>query len=177
MSAASSAIPPAAPSDHARGPADAPVTLLQYGDFECPFSGDVHRIVADVVARFPDGVRFVFRHFPLRLHPHALAAAVASEAAGDFWAMHDRLFAHPLALTDADLVAHAEALGLDGRGVRAALADPDAAARVRAAKRGGVRAGVRSTLNLTIDGALFEEDELETALVDRVIRPLQAREG
>jgi protein-disulfide isomerase len=140
----------------------------------------VHRIVADVAARFPGRVCVAFRHFPLRLHPHAVAAAVAAEAAaaqGAFWAMHDRLFAHPLALTDADLVAHAEALGLDGRAVRAALADDALATRVLAAKRGGVRAGIRSTLALVIDGELFEEDDLEPALVDRVIRPLQAAEG
>lgn len=156
------------------------MTLIQYGDFECPFSGDVHRIAADVRTRFPGRVRFVFRHFPLRLHPHAVAAAVASEAAaaqGAFWPFHDRLFAHPLALTDADLVAHAEALGLDGRALGQALASADLSRRVLAVKRGGVRAGVRSTLNLTINGTLFEDDSLEEALVEHVIRPLQAAEG
>lgn len=175
-----SAVPPLTDADHAHGPSDAAVTLLHYGDFECPFSGDVHRIVADVAARFPTRVRVAFRHFPLRLHPHAVAAAVAAEAAaaqGAFWPMHDRLFAHPLALTDADLVAHAESLGLDGRAVAVALADGAGAARVLAAKRGGVRAGIRSTLALVIDGVLFEEDDVEPALVDRVIRPLQAAEG
>lgn len=170
--------PPLHADDHAAGPADAAVTLVHYGDFECPYSKDVHEIVAEVRQKHPGGVRLVFRHFPLRPHPNALHAAVASEEAarqGGFWDFHDRLFAHQLELRPDQLAAHAEAVGLDGAAVRAAVRAGTGTAEVLAQKRSGVRSGVRSTLNLWIDGELFEEDDLETALVDRVIRPLQAR--
>ena len=170
--------PPLGPADHAAGPAGAPVTLVHYGDFECPYSKDVHDIVAEVREKHPDGVRLVYRHFPLRPHPHALAAAVASEEAarqGGFWPFHDRLYRRQLELRPDQLAAHAEAVGLDGAAVRAAVEAETGQAEVLAQKRAAVRSGVRSTLNLWIDGALYEEDDLEEALVDRVIRPL--REG
>lgn len=172
--------PPPGPADHAAGPAEGAVTLVHYGDFECPYSKDVHDIVAEIRQAHPDGVRLVFRHFPLRPHPHALGAALAAEEAGrqgGFWPFHDRLFGHQLALRPDQLAEHAEAVGLDGAAVREAVRAETGRAEILAQKRAGVRAGVRSTLNLWIDGELFEEDSLETALVDRVIRPLQARGG
>ena len=171
--------PPLGPEDHVGGPDDALVTLVQYGDFECPFSKDVHDIVADIRAHH-DGVRFAFRHFPLRPHPHALAAAIASEEAarqGGFWLLHDRLFAHQLDLRPDQLAAHAEAVGLDGAAVRAAVDAETGQAEILAEKRAGVRAGVRSTLGLWIDGEWVEGDALEDALVERVIRRLQADEA
>lgn len=169
--------PPIGPADHATGPGDALVTLVQYGDFECPYSKDVHDIVADIRAAHPDGVRFVFRHFPLRPHPWALAAAAAAEEAarqGGFWPFHDRLYGNQLQLRPDHLGEHAEAVGLDGAAVRAAAEAEAGKAGILAQKRAGVRSGVRSTLNLWIDGELFEEDELEGALVERVIHRLQA---
>lgn len=172
--------PPIGPDDHVTGPDDAVVHLVHYGDFECPYSKDVYDIVAEIRERHPDRVRLAFRHFPVRSHPHALGAAVAAEAAGRqgaFWPFHDRLYAHQLQLRPDQLVGHAEALGLDGAAVRAALDDEGEAARVLAQKRAGVRAGVRSTLGLWIDSVWYEEDALEEALVDRVIRPLQEAEA
>ncbi len=169
--------PPLSDADHVAGPDDALVTLVQYGDFECPYSKDVHDIVAEIRQHHPMGVRFVFRHFPLRPHPNALAAAMAAEEAarqGGFWLLHDRMYQHQLALRPAELAAHAEAVGLDGDAVRAAIASGRDQAHVLAQKRAGVRAGVRSTLGLWIDDAWVEEDALEDALVDRVIRPLRA---
>ena len=173
------ALPPITDADHARGPSaeDAAVTLVLYGDFECPYSQSVQAIVNEVRDAHPDRVRFVFRHFPIRYHPYALGAAVASEAVaaqGLFWPFHDRLYEHQLALRPPQLVAHAEAVGAEGAAVQAALADETRQTAVLAQKRGGVRAGVRSTLNLWIDGTLFEEDDLETAFVTHVIQPLQA---
>ena len=168
--------PPLGASDHVVGPADAVVHLVHYGDFECPYSKDVYDIVSEIRERHPGGVRLGFRHFPVRSHPHALGAAVAAEAAGRqgaFWEFHDRLYGHQLQLRPDQLVGHAEALGLDGAAVRAALGDEDEQTRVLAQKRAGVRAGVRSTLGLWIDSVWYEEDALEDALVDRVIRPLQ----
>ncbi len=172
--------PPLGLDDHVTGPDDALVTLLQYGDFECPYSKDVHDIVAEIRQSHPGGVRVAFRHFPLRPHPNALAAAVAAEEVarqGGFWDFYERLFAHQLALRPDQLAAHADALGYDGEAVRRAIEEGRGEAEVLAQKRRGVRAGVRSTLNLWIDGVLFEEDDLEDALVEHVIRPLRAAEA
>ena len=170
-------MPPVTSADHALGP-ERGLTLVHYGDVECPLSQDVFGIVSEIRTAFPDRVRYVFRHLPLREHDRALGAAIALDAAGRqgaFWPLHDRLFAHPLRLAPADLVAHAEALGLDGAAIETALADPGRASAVLAQKKAGVAAGVRSTLNLFIDGVLAEDDALDEALAERVIRPLRAR--
>ena len=102
--------------DHIRGPVDAPVTVVEYGDFECPFCGRAEPVVRELLAEFGD-VRYVWRHLPLSdVHANALTAAEASEAAADqgsFWEMHDLLFAHQDALTPSDLVSYAAELGLD----------------------------------------------------------------
>ena len=103
--------------DHAQGAADAPVTLIEYGDYECPHCGRAYPIIKDVQRRLGDRLRFVFRNFPLsEAHPHAEHAAEAAEAAasqGQYWAMHDALFEHQRALGDTHLVQYAAALGLD----------------------------------------------------------------
>lgn len=103
--------------DHVRGPDDAPVTLVEYGDFECPHCGRAEPIVRDLLAGFGADVRFVFRHLPLTdVHEHAQLAAESSEAAAAqdrFWEMHDLLFEHQDALELDDLVGYATELGLD----------------------------------------------------------------
>ena len=102
--------------DHVRGAVDGRVTLVEYGDFQCPYCGDAYPVVRALLKDFP-WLRFVFRHMPLSdLHPRALAAAEAAEAAGAqgrFWDMHDRLFENQHALSDEQLREHAAALGLD----------------------------------------------------------------
>lgn len=173
-------MPPVTPGEPVLGPAPAPgvVTLVQYGDVACPLSADVRAIVRDVREAFPERVRIVFRPFPLREHPEAVPAAVAAAEAGrqgTFWPYLDRLFEHPTHLGPDDLVGHAAALGLDAGAVRDALADPDAARAVLAAKKAGVAAGVRSSLNLFIDGVLYEDRALDEALAEHVIHPLRAR--
>jgi predicted DsbA family dithiol-disulfide isomerase len=103
--------------DHLRGPADAPVTLVEYGDFECPYCGRAEPVVRQLVAEFGNDLTFVFRHLPLtEVHEHAQLAAEAAEAAGaqgQFWPMHDLLMQHQDALTLSDLYAYAGELGLD----------------------------------------------------------------
>jgi protein-disulfide isomerase len=103
--------------DHIRGRIDAPVTLLEYGDFECPYCGDAAPIIDKLLEHFPDELRYVWRHLPLTdVHPNAQMAAEASEAAGAqgrWWEMHDRLLEHQDKLSPIDLHRHAEALGLD----------------------------------------------------------------
>src|SRR5881397_2048933 len=102
--------------DHVRG-SSAGRLIVEYGDYECPYSRRAFREIARVERQLSEGVRFAFRHFPLtEIHPHALAAAAAAEAAAlqdRFWNMHELLFHRQLALTDNDLHRHATQLGLD----------------------------------------------------------------
>jgi Na+/H+ antiporter NhaA len=102
--------------DHIRGPLDAPVTVVEYGDFECPYCGRAEPVVRELLGDFAD-VRYVWRHLPLNdVHPHAQVAAEAAEAAasqGAFWEMHDLLLGHQDALRVSDLLSYAEQLGLD----------------------------------------------------------------
>lgn len=103
--------------DHTYGPSTAPVTLVEYGDYECPYCGRAFPLIKELQKRRGEGLRFVFRHFPLtHVHPHALRAAEAAEAAaaqGRFWEMHDYLFKHQQALEDTHLSHYARKLGLD----------------------------------------------------------------
>ncbi len=171
---------PVTPSDHARGPEDAQITLVQYGDFECPFGSQVHQIATEMRAAFPDDIRFVFRHFPLKYHANALNAALAAEAvaraSGEeaFWAYHDRLFANQLAQRPEHLAEHAEAVGAAPEAVWDALDEETGKTEILAQKRGAVKAGLRSTLALFIDGELYQDDDLEDAIIERIIQPLKA---
>jgi Na+/H+ antiporter NhaA len=108
--------------DHIRGADDALVTLVEYGDYECPYCGQAEAVVRELLVSFGHDLRYAWRHLPLNeVHPNARSAAEAAEAAGAqgaFWEMHDRLFEHQDQLTTADLLLHAEALGLDADRVR-----------------------------------------------------------
>ena len=152
--------PPIGPSDHVLGKSDALVTLVEFGDFECPFCGRAHRIVKDALARVGPEVRFAFRHFPLaQAHPHALAAALASEAAavqGQFWPMHDILFERQDALEDDELIGYAEDLGLDVERFVADFENEINIDKVRSDFRSGVRSGVNGTPTFFIDGVRFD---------------------
>jgi protein-disulfide isomerase len=103
--------------DHLRGPEQAPVTVVEYGDFECPYCGQAEPAVRELLREYGGDVQYVWRHLPLNdVHPEAQLAAEAAEAAGRqgaFWEMHDRLLDHQDALTVRDLIGHAAALGLD----------------------------------------------------------------
>src|SRR2546423_12652745 len=107
---------PVSLADHALGPVDAPATLVEYGDYECPDCFNAEPVVAQIRARLGDKLRFVFRHFPRSsIHPRASVAAAAAEAAarqGKFWEMHEALFRHQRELADLDLVHLALRLGL-----------------------------------------------------------------
>ncbi len=107
---------PVTEQDHASGPETAPVTLLEYGNFECIHCGRTYPVLKQLRKLLGDDLRFVFRHFPtVQTHPHSLRAAEASEAAGaqeKFWQMHDELFTHQTALEDRDLSRYARRIGL-----------------------------------------------------------------
>ena len=164
--------------DHVAGPSDAPVTLVEYGDFECEFCGRAFPIVQSVRKSLGARIRFVYRHFPLReAHPHAEHAAEASEAAANlggndgFWAMHNQLFNNQDALEDDDLLRYVAEIGLDARAVDEALASGTFAPRVRADFRSGVRSGVNGTPTFFVneeryDGSWMNEREFTRAILD-----------
>jgi NhaA family Na+:H+ antiporter len=165
--------PPVDPKrDHVRGATDARVTLVEYGDFQCPYCGDAYPVVRGLLDRFGDRLRFVFRHMPLAdLHPAAPTAAEAAEAAGAqgrFWEMHDRLFEHQLELSDAQLRGHAETIGLDLARFDAELREGVHAARVEADYRSGTSSGVPSTPRFFVNGVIHlgsaSQAELEEAV-------------
>ena len=152
--------PPVGPDDHAAGPANAPVTLVEYGDFECPYCGQAYPIVKALQERLGTRLRFVFRNFPLsESHPHAEHAAEAAEAAGaqgQFWEMHDALYEHQRALRDPALIGYATDLGLDAARVARELETGAWTARVRADFLSGVRSGVNGTPTFFINGERYD---------------------
>jgi protein-disulfide isomerase len=147
---------PVSDRDHVQGAADAVVTLVEYGDYECPYCGRAYPIVKEVQRRLGTQLRFVFRNFPLgEMHPHAQHAAEAAEAAaaqGWFWEMHDVLFERQRALDDRHLVQYAQALGLDHERLERDLTTHTYAGRVREDFRSGVRSGVNGTPTFFING-------------------------
>ena len=155
--------------DHIQGAADAAVTLVEYGDYECPYCGAAYPIVKEVQARMGERLRFVFRNFPIATsHPHAEQAAEAAEAAaaqGRFWPMHDLLYENQRRLSDRDLLAYGEQLGLDLERFGNELTEHAHAARVREDFMSGVRSGVNGTPTFYIDGARHDDSyDLDTLL-------------
>ncbi|MHB1164046.1 MAG: Na+/H+ antiporter NhaA [Candidatus Nanopelagicales bacterium] len=136
-------------TDHIRGPLDAPVTLVEYGDFECPFCAKSTGVARELHERFGDDLRYVFRHLPLPdVHPHAelaARAAVAADAQGRFWDLHDLLFAHQDRLELEDLLGYAGDLGLDVEAFARALESGATDARVRADVASAEASGARGT--------------------------------
>ncbi|HEY7635475.1 MAG TPA: thioredoxin domain-containing protein [Gemmatimonadales bacterium] len=160
---------PVGARDHVQGSASARVTLLEYGDYECPGCGRAYPIIKAVQKAFGPNLRFVFRHFPLvTSHPHAVKAAEAAEAAdaqGKFWAMHDRLFEHQDALDDMDLRRHARKIGLDLERFEQDLRGQALQARVRSDAEEGLRSGVNGTPTLFINGVGYSGKLEREALV------------
>ena len=152
--------PPVSERDHANGPEDAPVTLVEYGDYECPYCGMAYQVVKSAQRELGKQLRFVFRNFPLaEAHPHARLAAQAAEAAavqGKFWEMHDALFEHQEALEAEDIIGYAKSLGLDMVKYARDLQDATYAKRVRDDFRSGVRSGVNGTPTFFINGSRYE---------------------
>lgn len=164
-------------TDHSRGSPDAPVTLVEYGDYECPNCGRAFPIVDSIRERMGDRLRFVFRNFPLKLaHPHALRAAEAAEAAGAqgrFWAMHDLLYENQDALEDDDLRTYAEELELDTiQFERDVFDEHQFERRILSDFKSGIHSGVNGTPTFFIDGSRYdgavEEASLTAALHDAI---------
>jgi len=146
--------------DHQLGPADAPLSLVEYGDYECGVCAQAKPVVEAVREALGDELRFVFRHFPLRMHLRAEIAAEAAEAAaaqGRFWAMHDQLSVHPDALDDEDLRAYARNAGVaDLDRFDAELREHVHGDRVQAQRQGGVRSRVRRTPTFYVNGRRYD---------------------
>jgi protein-disulfide isomerase len=155
-----SLVPPVGARDHAQGDTRAPLTLVEYGDYQCPYCGDAYPIVKGVQKRLGAKLRFVFRNFPLaQAHPEAPLAAEAAEAAGaqgKFWEMHDRLFEHQDQLDPPSLVRHAKHLGLNLESFEADLASHKFEPRVAEDFKSGVRSGVNGTPTFFVNGVRYD---------------------
>jgi protein-disulfide isomerase len=156
-------------NDHVRGPDGARVTLVEYGDYECPHCGRAYPIVKKVQEKMGDKLRFVFRNFPLtQAHPHALHAAEAAEIAatqGKFWEMHDTLYENQNALDDESLIAYAEKIGLDVEKFTEDLQNDTFEEKVREDFMGGVESGVNGTPTFFINGVRFNQPWDEKTLL------------
>ena len=147
-------------TDHIHGPATARVTLVEYGDFECPSCGQAHAALKIMLAHFGSQLRFVFRHFPLReVHPHAELAAEATEAAGaqgKFWPFHDMLFDHQQHLTEKNLTQYAKDLGLDMARYENEMRDHVYLQRVQEQMQGATALHVRATPSFYVNGVFVD---------------------
>ena len=150
-------------NDHIRGSINAPITLVEYGDYECPYTGAAYPIVNEILRQFDHDnkkICFVFRNFPLiDIHPHAQHAAEAAEAAAaqdKFWEMHDRLFEHQRELDDSHLKLHASAVGLDIARFENELSDHVHSNRVRQDVMSGINSGVEGTPTFYINGRRYD---------------------
>ncbi|MFC4990444.1 formate/nitrite transporter family protein [Saliphagus infecundisoli] len=163
---------PVTERDHIRGPDDAPLILVQYGDFECPTCGEFYQELKQIQDRLGDQFQFVFRHFPLtETHPHALRAAEASEAAaaqGKFWEMHDLLYEHQDALEDDDLLKYAADLGLDTEQFAYELDTGVHEERIEEDVSSGAHSGVDGTPTFFINGHRYDGPFEHDALLEAI---------
>jgi Na+/H+ antiporter NhaA len=171
------AVPVDPERDHIRGPMEAPVTLVEYGDLECPYCGQAESIVRELLADFGD-LRYVWRHLPLNdVHPHAQLAAEASEAAaaqGQFWEMHDLLLAHQDALELRDLLGYAQTLGLDPERFKGHLKKRKGAAHIAEDVESADQSGVSGTPTFFLNGRRHY-GTYDVATLSAAVRTARAR--
>jgi protein-disulfide isomerase len=146
--------------DHILGPDTAPITLVEYGDYECPYCGQAYPIIKQIQDYFGDNIRFVFRNFPLtQVHPHAQRAAEAAEEAGSqnkFWKMHDYLYEHQQALDDNHLEKYAKIIGLDLERFNKDMENHIHVPRIREDFLSGIQSGVNGTPSFYINGTRYD---------------------
>ena len=176
--------PPVGKRDHFQGPSTATVTLVEYGDYQCPFCGNTHPIIKKLQEHFSDQLRFVFRNFPqVRVHAYAQRAAEAAEAAaaqGKFWEMHDYLYEHQEALDVENLARAAGLLGLDRVKFNREVAERVYADRVQRDIQSGNDSEVGGTPTIFINGVRNDDDDdFETlkAKIDEAIQLGKASKG
>jgi protein-disulfide isomerase len=172
MNESPSLTPPVSTRDHSQGPANAPLTLVEYGDYQCPFCGAAYPVVKQLQEALGKKLRFVFRNFPLtQAHPYALIAAEAAEAAalqGKFWEMHDLLFERQRILEPGILPVWAREVGLDLEQFGAAIREEGIAKRIKEDRTSGIHSGVNGTPTFFINGSRHDDapdyDSLAVAL-------------
>lgn len=146
-------------NDHVQGNKNAPITLVEYGDYQCPHCGHAYPIIKSIQKKFGDKLKFVFRNFPLaELHPNATNAAVATEAASPqhkFWEMHDIIFENQQYLRDVDLIKYATKTGLNLEQFESDFEKPEFLQKVDADFESGVRSGVNGTPSFFINGEKY----------------------
>ncbi len=171
--------PPVSDRDHSKGPKDSPVTLVEYGDYECPYCGQAENSFHEIQERTGDAVRLVFRHFPNRtVHPHAKLAAEAAEAAGEqgkFWEMHDLLFQHQDSLEQWDMFEYARELDLDMDKFQTALNEHSHSKKINEDFRSGIKSGVQGTPTWFINGTRYDGAWDPESLLDAVRKPMGVR--
>lgn len=176
---------PVGARDHVQGPDDAPLTLVEYGDYECPYCGEAYPIVKRLQKKLGKDLRFAFRNFPLtESHPHALAAARAAEDAGlqsKFWEMHDLLYENQATLEDENIWKFAEQLRLDIKRFKRDFPSEEITTRLEEDWKSGVRSGVNGTPTFFINGtrhdASFEYPVLLAALERELAPAVGGRSG
>jgi len=146
--------------DHIKGPDSAPITLVEYGDYECPYCGQAYPIIKQIQDYFGENLRFVFRNFPLaQVHPHAQKAAEAAEQAAaqnKFWNMHDFLYEHQQALDDKHLEKYAKVVGLDLERFDKDMKNHIHVPRIREDFLSGIQSGVNGTPSFYINGTRYD---------------------
>ena len=151
---------PVSARDHAQGPDGAPIILVEYADYECPYSRLANHVIKALQRELDDQLQFVYRNFPLRrIHPHAQQAAETAEAAasqGKFWEMHDYLFAHQYALDDVHLRQYASALDLDLSRLAEELEQHRYAVQIENDLSGGLESGVEATPTFFVNGVRYD---------------------
>jgi len=161
--------PPVGHTDHVQGAQDAPVTLIEYGDFECPYCGAMYPVIKSVQQAMGDRLRFVFRQFPLTsMHPHALHAAELSEAAatiGRFWEAHDVLYENQNRLSDRELTIYASHIGVRPSELATAF-EGAYDERIQGDLDGGLRSGVNGTPTLFVNGRRYDGDHDVESLLE-----------
>ena len=154
--------PPVSERDHAEGRADAPLTLVEYGDYQCPYCGEAYPVIKRLQKALGKKLRFVFRNFPLtQAHPYALIAAEAAEAAGlqgKFWQMHDLIYENQVDLEPDILPSWAERVGLDLTEFGKAIKEGAVTKRIKEDRASGIRSGVNGTPCFFINGARYDGD-------------------
>jgi protein-disulfide isomerase len=174
-------VPQITDDDHVRGPATAPVTVLEYGDYECPYCRGAARDVRRMLDLYPGSIRFVFRNFPIvQLHPHAEQAAEAAEAAaaqGRYWEMYELLL-RPSSRLDLDsLLSYAGELGLDADRFGKEVTGGAHAAKIERDVREGIRNGVNATPKFYVDGHRIDGKFPLEGLEDAIRASVQAAAG
>lgn len=161
--------PAVSSNDHVYGNLHAPLELVEYGDYECPYCGRAYPIVKSIQEKLGADLKFVFRNFPLRkIHPNAYPAAVATEAAalrGKFWEMHDIVFENQKTLGPENILAFANSLGLDIERFQKDILDESLFLKARKDFESGMRSGVNRTPSFFVNGKKFDGDWSENGLL------------